>query len=182
MEVAPGGGSDAPDPDLGAEHWLFFTGGLATLTLDGTGYEMESGSYAYIPAGSRWTLLAVGKSPARFRLLPGQQAAAVEQSADLAHALRPAADHAAQQAVAAPDLVGRRAFLVGFGNVEHPRSHGDYLAGRIAGRRMAQHGPPAGCDALVDTENEAVHYFPLSFERSALTGQRQSAIVILANR
>jgi (S)-ureidoglycine aminohydrolase len=69
MEVAPGGGSDAPDPDLGAEHWLFFTGGLATLTLDGTGYEMESGSYAYIPAGSRWTLLAVGKSPARFHWL-----------------------------------------------------------------------------------------------------------------
>ena len=69
MEVAPGGGSDAPDPDMGAEHWLFFTGGLATLTLDGTGYEMEAGSYAYIPAGSRWTLLAVGTSPARFHWL-----------------------------------------------------------------------------------------------------------------
>ena len=69
MEVAPGGGSDAPDPDMGAEHWLFFTEGLATLTLDGTGYEMEAGSYAYIPAGSRWTLLAEGKSPARFHWL-----------------------------------------------------------------------------------------------------------------
>ncbi|MBL9072230.1 bifunctional allantoicase/(S)-ureidoglycine aminohydrolase [Tabrizicola sp.] len=69
MEVAPGGGSDAPDPDMGAEHWLFFTEGLATLTLDGTGTEMEAGSYAYIPAGSRWTLLAEGKSPARFHWL-----------------------------------------------------------------------------------------------------------------
>ena len=69
MDVAPGGGSDAPDPDMGAEHWLFFTEGLATLTLDGTGYEMEAGSYAYIPAGSRWTLLAEGKSPARFHWL-----------------------------------------------------------------------------------------------------------------
>ena len=69
MEVAPGGGSDAPDPDMGAEHWLFFTEGLATLTLDGTGYEMEAGSYAYIPAGSRWTLRAEGKSPARFHWL-----------------------------------------------------------------------------------------------------------------
>ena len=71
MEVQPGGGSDAPDPDTGAEHWLFFTAGLATLTLDGTGYEMEAGSYAYIPAGSRWTLLAEGQTPARFHWVPG---------------------------------------------------------------------------------------------------------------
>ena len=69
MEVAPGGGSDAPDPDMGAEHWLFFTGGLATLTIDGTGYEMEEGSYAYLPAGTRWTLLAEGSQPARFHWL-----------------------------------------------------------------------------------------------------------------
>lgn len=69
MEVAPGGGSDAPDAETGAETWLFFTGGLATLTLDGTGYEMEEGSYAYIPAGTRWTLLAEGGTPARFHWL-----------------------------------------------------------------------------------------------------------------
>lgn len=69
MEVAPGGGSDSPDPEAGAEHWLFFTGGLATLTIDGTGYEMEAGSYAYIPAGARWTLLAEGAAPARFHWL-----------------------------------------------------------------------------------------------------------------
>ncbi|MCU0905415.1 MAG: bifunctional allantoicase/(S)-ureidoglycine aminohydrolase [Tabrizicola sp.] len=69
MEVAPGGGSDAPDPDAGTEHWLFFTGGLATLTIDGTGYEMEEGSYAYLPAGTRWTLLAEGAHPARFHWL-----------------------------------------------------------------------------------------------------------------
>lgn len=69
MEVAPGGGSDAPDQEAGAEHWLFFTGGLATLTIDGTGYEMEDGSYAYIPAGARWTLLAEGQTPTRFHWL-----------------------------------------------------------------------------------------------------------------
>ena len=69
MEVAPGGGSDAPDPDMGAEHWLFFTGGLATLMIDGTGYEMEEGSYAYLPPGTRWTLLAEGGQPARFHWL-----------------------------------------------------------------------------------------------------------------
>ena len=69
MEVAPGGGSDAPDPDTGAEHWLFFTGGLATLTIDGTGHEMDAGGYAFIPAGHRWTLHAEGSSPTRFHWL-----------------------------------------------------------------------------------------------------------------
>ena len=69
MEVAPGGGSDAPDPEDGAEHWLFFTAGLATLTIDGQGYEMDAGGYAYIPSGSRWTLLAEGSDPARFHWL-----------------------------------------------------------------------------------------------------------------
>lgn len=66
MEVAPGGGSTTPEPDAGAEGWLFFTGGLATLTLNGVGYEMEAGSYAYIPPGASWTLFAEGRSPARF--------------------------------------------------------------------------------------------------------------------
>lgn len=69
MEVAPGGGSDAPDAEAGAEHWLFFTGGLATLTIAGAGYEMEAGSYAYIPAGAGWSLLAEGAEPARFHWL-----------------------------------------------------------------------------------------------------------------
>ncbi len=69
MEVASGGGSDAPDPDDGVEHWLFMTQGLATLTLNGEASEMEAGSYAYIPAGSKWTLLALGQSPARFHWL-----------------------------------------------------------------------------------------------------------------
>lgn len=69
MEVQPGGGSDAPDADDGAEHWLFFTSGLATLTIDGIGHELDTGGYAYIPAGSRWTLLAEGATPTRFHWL-----------------------------------------------------------------------------------------------------------------
>jgi (S)-ureidoglycine aminohydrolase len=66
MEVQPGGGSDAPDPDPGAEHVIFVTDGLLTLTIDGEGHELDEGGYAYIPAGSRWTLLAEGSTPARF--------------------------------------------------------------------------------------------------------------------
>lgn len=69
MEVAPGGGSDAPDPDSGAEHWLFFTSGLATLTIGDGATEVSEGSYAYIPAGTPWTLLAEGQEKTRFHWL-----------------------------------------------------------------------------------------------------------------
>jgi (S)-ureidoglycine aminohydrolase len=66
MEVQPGGGSDAPDPDPGAEHVIFVTDGLLTLTIDGAGHDLDAGGYAYIPAGAAWTLLAEGSGPARF--------------------------------------------------------------------------------------------------------------------
>jgi (S)-ureidoglycine aminohydrolase len=69
MEVLPGHGSDAPDAEDGAEHWLFITDGLATVTIDEVGYDLDAGGYAFIPAGSRWTLLAHGTSPARFHWL-----------------------------------------------------------------------------------------------------------------
>jgi (S)-ureidoglycine aminohydrolase len=66
MEVAPGGGSDAPDAESGAQHVLFVTAGEGTLTIGGQGYDLEPGSYAYIPSGTRWTLLAEGPQPLRF--------------------------------------------------------------------------------------------------------------------
>ena len=66
MEVAPGGGSDAPDAETGAEHFLFVTDGLITLTIDGIGYELDAGGYAFIPPGAKWRLLAEGNGPARF--------------------------------------------------------------------------------------------------------------------
>ncbi|OYU38217.1 MAG: (S)-ureidoglycine aminohydrolase [Pseudorhodobacter sp. PARRP1] len=69
MEVQPGGGSDAPDAETGAEHFLFVTGGLITLTIDGVGYEMDAGGYAFIPPGAKWQLLAEGTEPARFHWL-----------------------------------------------------------------------------------------------------------------
>lgn len=66
MEVAPGGGSDTPDAEAGAQAWLFVTGGLVNLTIDGKGYELDSGGYAYIPPFTDWTLRAEGHTPARF--------------------------------------------------------------------------------------------------------------------
>jgi (S)-ureidoglycine aminohydrolase len=69
MEVQPGHGSDAPDSDTSAEHWLFVTHGEATLTIAGEGYDLTPGGYAYIPAGVAWTFLAEGSEPARFHWL-----------------------------------------------------------------------------------------------------------------
>lgn len=66
MEVQPGGGSDAPDFEDGAEHVLFVTDGLVALTIDGTGYELDSGGYAYIPPHTPWTLRVEGDVCARF--------------------------------------------------------------------------------------------------------------------
>ena len=66
MEVRPGGGSDAPDNDPAAQSVLFVTHGALTLTLDGTSHAMGPGGYAYVPAGSHWTLRAGGDAPARF--------------------------------------------------------------------------------------------------------------------
>ncbi len=56
MEVAPGGGSDRPELDPGAEGVLFVVEGTATLTVDGTAHEMTPGGYAYLPPRSGWTL------------------------------------------------------------------------------------------------------------------------------
>jgi len=66
MEVQPGGGSDAPDPESGAEHVLFITAGVLTLTIDGRAFDLDAGGYAYIPPDARWTLLAEGREPVRF--------------------------------------------------------------------------------------------------------------------
>src|SRR5882757_6050283 len=47
MVVAPGGGSDQPEPDPGAESVLFCVGGEITLKLFGTEHRMAPGGYAY---------------------------------------------------------------------------------------------------------------------------------------
>jgi (S)-ureidoglycine aminohydrolase len=66
MEVVSGGGSDRPEPDLEAEGALFVMEGEPTLTLDGTAHRLAPGGFAYLPAGSPWTLRNDGSEPARF--------------------------------------------------------------------------------------------------------------------
>jgi (S)-ureidoglycine aminohydrolase len=56
VEVAPGGGSDRPEPDVDAEAVLFVVGGTLTLTLDGVRHRVGAGGYAFVPPGTSWTM------------------------------------------------------------------------------------------------------------------------------
>ena len=66
MEVKPGGGSDRPETDAGAQAVLFVVEGAVTLTLDGADHVLEPGGYAYIPAGHPWRLRNHAGPAARF--------------------------------------------------------------------------------------------------------------------
>ena len=66
MEVAPGGGSDRPEPDPGAEGALFVLDGTLELTLGGETLGLGPGGFAYIPPGADWRARNAGSAPARF--------------------------------------------------------------------------------------------------------------------
>ncbi len=66
MEVAPGGGSDTPEPDPGAEGVIFVTDGDIWLSLGGQEHDLGPGGYAYIPPGCNWRVHNGKAAPARF--------------------------------------------------------------------------------------------------------------------
>ena len=66
MEVAPGGGSDRPEPDAGAQGVLFVMEGEVSVTLGGEMHRLQPGGYAYLPPSCGWTLRNLGAAPARF--------------------------------------------------------------------------------------------------------------------
>ncbi|WP_305967711.1 MULTISPECIES: bifunctional allantoicase/(S)-ureidoglycine aminohydrolase [unclassified Mameliella] len=66
MEVAPGGGSDRPETDPGAEAVIFVVEGTGTLTIDGTAHALEPGSYAFLPPATDWTLRNTGDALLKF--------------------------------------------------------------------------------------------------------------------
>jgi (S)-ureidoglycine aminohydrolase len=66
VEVAPGGGSDSPEADPGAEAVLFVVEGQLRLTIEDQPHELQPGGYAYLPAGGGWTLHNPTGAPARF--------------------------------------------------------------------------------------------------------------------
>ncbi|TCO70791.1 bifunctional allantoicase/(S)-ureidoglycine aminohydrolase [Rhodovulum euryhalinum] len=66
MEVAPGGGSDRPEPDASAQAVIFVTEGAVEIAFDEIAHLVEAGGYAYLPPGCGWRLRALGEAPARF--------------------------------------------------------------------------------------------------------------------
>ncbi|MGE7368146.1 bifunctional allantoicase/(S)-ureidoglycine aminohydrolase [Neorhizobium sp. NPDC001467] len=56
VEILPGGGSARPEPDARVQAALFVVSGCMAVTLDGEKHELKTGSFAYVPAGSVWTI------------------------------------------------------------------------------------------------------------------------------
>ncbi len=56
MEVGPGGGSDKPELDAGAEAVLFVVEGKLTITLASEKHILPPGGYAFIPPSSEWSV------------------------------------------------------------------------------------------------------------------------------
>jgi (S)-ureidoglycine aminohydrolase len=66
VEVSPGGGSDKPELDPGAEGVVFVVAGGLTITLGEATHELTEGGYAFIPPGQEWTLHNRGDAVATF--------------------------------------------------------------------------------------------------------------------
>ena len=56
LEIGPGGGSDTPEPEHGAEGVLFVLAGTPTLALDGAQHTLTPGSYVFIGPNSAWSI------------------------------------------------------------------------------------------------------------------------------
>jgi (S)-ureidoglycine aminohydrolase len=67
VEVAPGGGSQKPEAESGVEGVIFLTQGHLALTLDGDIHHLEAGGYAYLAAGSDWSIRNSSEEPATFQ-------------------------------------------------------------------------------------------------------------------
>jgi (S)-ureidoglycine aminohydrolase len=66
MDVAPGGGSDRPEPEADAEGVIFLMDGELTVTIDGVAHRMLKGGWAFLPPGCGWRVRNTGTVPAKF--------------------------------------------------------------------------------------------------------------------
>lgn len=66
LEVAPGGGSEKPEPQPEVEGFLFVMAGTLEVTHEGTAHTVTPGGFAFLPAGSQWSVKSTGTEAARF--------------------------------------------------------------------------------------------------------------------
>ena len=69
MEVAPGGGSERPEPDARAEGVIFVVAGAVVLRIGRAEHVMEAGGYAYLPPGADFAVRNRGSATAVFHWL-----------------------------------------------------------------------------------------------------------------
>ncbi len=65
-EVVPGGGSDRPETDDGAEAAIFVVQGQVTIQVGEDTYSLGPGGFAFIPAGMQWRLNNTAEQIAKF--------------------------------------------------------------------------------------------------------------------
>jgi (S)-ureidoglycine aminohydrolase len=66
VELAPGGGSDRPEPDAEAEGALFVVAGSVDVTIASAQHALAPGGFAFLPAGTAWSVRNSGSEPASF--------------------------------------------------------------------------------------------------------------------
>ena len=103
VEVSPGGGSDRPELDPGAEGVLFVVEGELTVRLEGQAHTLRPGGYAFLPPGSRWTIRNEQSSAARFHWI--RKAFEVVEGIEAPEAVF--ADDASVEPTPMPDTEGR---------------------------------------------------------------------------
>lgn len=81
MEVAPGGGSDAPEPDAEAEGVLFVVSGQIDLVIDGQAHVLREGGYAFLAPGAEWSVKNITSANATFHWI--RKAYEVAQGVDV---------------------------------------------------------------------------------------------------
>ncbi|WP_022890287.1 bifunctional allantoicase/(S)-ureidoglycine aminohydrolase [Agromyces italicus] len=60
VEIEPGGGAERPEVEPGVEGVVFVTAGELVLTLEGERHVLGAGGYAYLAAGTNWSLANPG--------------------------------------------------------------------------------------------------------------------------
>ena len=66
MEVSKGGGSERPETDPSAQGVLFVVAGSMELKIEGKIHQLTAGGYAYLPAGSKWSVKNKASAPLQF--------------------------------------------------------------------------------------------------------------------
>ncbi len=77
MEVLPGGGSDRPEPDAGAEGAMLVVEGQLTITLDGRKHTLAPGGFAFHEMTALIAAAMRGRKLAGFSIVEFQPAADV---------------------------------------------------------------------------------------------------------